>query len=133
MAGAGVAWGIYSLLGRGVAAPAATTAKNFALATPAAALVFVLFARSAHADAHGAALALASGAVTSGLGYVAWYAALRGLTATSASIVQLAVPILAAFGGVVLLDERPSLRLGVAATLTLGGVALATVRRPPGR
>ena len=70
-----------------------------------------------------------SGTLTSGLGYVAWYAALRGLTATSASIVQLAVPILAAFGGVLFLDERPTLRLALASVLTLGGVALATVRR----
>jgi drug/metabolite transporter (DMT)-like permease len=83
-----------------------------------------------HADPRGAALALASGTLTSGLGYVAWYAALRGLTATSASIVQLAVPILAAFGGIAFLGERPSARLALAAVLTLGGVALASVRGP---
>jgi drug/metabolite transporter (DMT)-like permease len=132
MAGAGVAWGLYSLLGRGVADAAAATARNFALATPGAALAFavlVALGGRAHADAHGAALALLSGGVTSGLGYVAWYAALRGLTATSASVVQLAVPVLAALGGAALLGERPGARLALAAALTLGGVALATVRR----
>jgi len=128
MLAAGVGWGLYSLFGRGLRKPAAANACNFALATPLVALAFLAQAGAAHADPRGAALALVSGTLTSGLGYVAWYAALRGLTATSASIVQLAVPILAAFGGVLFLDERPTLRLALASVLTLGGVALATVR-----
>jgi drug/metabolite transporter (DMT)-like permease len=73
----------------------------------------------------GALLAVASGAVASGLGYAAWYAALRGLTATRAALVQLAVPPLAALGGVAVLGEEISLRLLLAAAAILGGIALA--------
>jgi drug/metabolite transporter (DMT)-like permease len=76
-------------------------------------------------------LALVSGSITSGLGYVLWYKALRGLTTTQASLVQLLVPVLAAFGGVAFLAEQVSLRLIGASALILGGVALAVVKRPP--
>jgi drug/metabolite transporter (DMT)-like permease len=76
----------------------------------------------------GVLLALASGAVTSGLGYVAWYAALPRLAATHASIAQLAVPPLAAMLGVLLLGEPASPRLLIAAPLILGGIALALIR-----
>ncbi len=83
MAAAGVAWGVYSLRGRGSRDPVGDTARNFALATPLAAAVAVLAMRDLHATPRGALLAIASGALTSGLGYVAWYGALRGLTAAS--------------------------------------------------
>src|SRR5439155_857432 len=82
-----------------------------------------LLARDAHASAAGLALAVASGAVTSGIGYVVWYAALAGLTAMRAATVQLSVPPIAAFGGVLLLAEPISLRLGVASAAILGGIA----------
>jgi drug/metabolite transporter (DMT)-like permease len=78
----------------------------------------------------GAMLALVFGVVTSGLGYVLWYAALRGLGASRAGVVQLAVPVLAALGGVVFLSERMTARLVVASALVLGGVALAVAGRP---
>jgi drug/metabolite transporter (DMT)-like permease len=125
---AGFAWGAYSLAGRSASDPVRSTARNFALATPPALLAVLLFAARVDVTTRGALLALASGMLTSGLGYVAWYAALRGHTATSAAVVQLSVPILAAAGGVALLGERPTLRLLAAAVLTLGGVALAVVR-----
>jgi drug/metabolite transporter (DMT)-like permease len=79
------------------------------------------------------ALAVTSGAVTSGLGYVIWYLALRGLTATRAAIVQLAVPVLAAVGGIVVLAEEPTARLAVASVLILGGVGAAVLARGNGR
>jgi drug/metabolite transporter (DMT)-like permease len=86
---------------------------------------------SVHLEPSGILLALISGTVTSGLGYVLWYAALRSLTTTQASVVQLLVPVLAAFGGVAFLSERVSVRLILASALILGGVALAVLKRDP--
>jgi drug/metabolite transporter (DMT)-like permease len=85
-------------------------------------------------DAAGAALAVVSGAVTSGIGYAIWYSALRGLKAATAATVQLSVPPLAALGGVVLLGEPLTLRLLLASVAILGGIALVTAerRRTPG-
>jgi drug/metabolite transporter (DMT)-like permease len=130
MATSGVAWGVYSIRGRGVSAPVQMTAGNFARAAPMAVAVSLLglAALPTHVEGAGVALALVSGIVTSGLGYVLWYRALRGLTTTQASIVQLTVPVIAAFGGVLFLSERLSLRLVVASALILGGVALTVLR-----
>lgn len=136
MAAAGVAWGIYSLRGRGSVSALGDTARNFLIAAPLSLVVAGFAFRAVHLSPPGVALAVVSGAVTSGLGYVAWFAALRRLTAIRAAIVQLAVPALAAGGGVVFLSERVSLRLVLSALLILGGVGLAVSRfsrraRPP--
>lgn len=131
MLAAGIAWGLYSLRGRGVADPVAANAAAFARAIPfalAASAVFAL-AAEAHVTPAGVALALASGALTSGLGYAIWYAALRGLSAMRAAIVQLSVPPLAAALAVLTLGESVSLRLLLASVLILGGIALALVGR----
>ncbi len=125
---AGIAWGVYSLLGRGVREPMRATAWNFLLAAPVG-LFALPFAPTRALGAQGTALACASGAITSGLGYVLWYAALRGHSATSAAVVQLAVPVLAALGGVAFLGEKPTLRLLGCGALTLGGVAIAVLAR----
>ena len=122
---AGAAWGIYSLLGRAAADPIAATAGNFLRAAPWALAASLAALGAAHADRRGAFLAILSGAVTSGLGYVAWYAALPGLGAMRAATAQLAVPAIAALGGVLLLGEQMTPRVGGAAALVLGGVALA--------
>jgi drug/metabolite transporter (DMT)-like permease len=130
MLGAGVAWGVYSQRGRATPDAVAANAASFARAVPlgvAASAVGVSLG-TARFDAAGAGLALASGVAASGLGYAAWYAALRGLTATRAALVQLSVPPLAACGGVLLLGETFSARLLVAGVLILGGIAVA-VRR----
>ncbi len=131
MAASGVAWGVYSLRGRGSARPAADTAGNFVRAVPLALALLVPTALGAglRMDGPGAAYALASGALTSGLGYVLWYAVLPSLRATSAATVQLSVPVLAAFGGVVLLGEAVTLRLALASVATLGGIALGVRQR----
>src|SRR5688572_3459718 len=129
MALAGVCWGVYSLRGRGVAGPLQATAWNFLAAAPAGALALWLAPSSPSATGYGIALAVTSGALTSGLGYVAWYAALPGHSATSASIVQLAVPVIAASGGVAWLGERPTLRLFAASALTLGGILIVLLAR----
>ncbi len=125
MAAAGIAWGVYSLLGRGAADPRAATARNFALCAPVAVAIWLGSGATQASDAEGVWLAVASGAVASALGYVLWYAALRGHSATSAGLVQLTVPLLAAGGGALLLDEWPGGRFVLAAVLVLGGVALA--------
>ena len=124
MAIAGVAWGVYSLRGRGVADPLAATARNFLRAVPMALALSLIFVARAHADATGIALAVASGAVTSGLGYVIWYAALARLSAMQAATVQLSVPLLAAIGGVLLLSEAITPRLAAASVAILGGIAI---------
>jgi drug/metabolite transporter (DMT)-like permease len=131
MAIAGVAWGSYSLLGRGSVHALAATADNFARAVPMVALAGVIATATTrtHGSPGGIALAVASGAVASGLGYSVWYAALPGLPGVRAAVVQLAVPVLAALSGVVVLDERLSLRLCTAGAVVLTGVALALAAR----
>ncbi len=126
---AGIAWGVYSLLGRQVADPARATAWNFLLSVPLVMITSLLFMQQFHATTTGVALAVTSGVVASGIGYVIWYAALRGLAATNASTVQLSVPIIAAIGGVLLLAEDVTLRLGIASAATLGGVAIVLLQR----
>jgi drug/metabolite transporter (DMT)-like permease len=131
MAVAGVAWGIYSLRGRGAPDPLAATGGNFVRATLLGIflwLAWMSWTASAHANAHGVALALASGALTSGLGYVVWYAALPRLAALQAASVQLSVPLIAALGGVLLLDEAFTARLAVASVAILGGIALVLLK-----
>ncbi len=132
MIAAGIAWGIYSLRGRKAGNALDATAGNFVraalLCLPFVATPFM----GGHADAYGTALAMFSGAITSGLGYVIWYRALPRLTTTQGAAVQLTVPMLAAFGGIVLLDETLTLRLALASAFILGGVALAiAVKRRP--
>lgn len=126
---AGIAWGFYSLHGRGVADPLGSTARNFAAAVPMALALSLVFAADARLSPRGAALAVFSGAVTSGLGYVLWYHALRGLTWIRAAVVQLAVPAIAAAGGVLVLGEPVTARLVVSGLLILGGVAVAVAGR----
>lgn len=128
---AGAAWGVYSLGGRSEAHAVARTAASFARATPLALAASVIGASFGpiRVDPLGAGLALASGAVASGMGYALWYAALQRLTAIRAALVQLSVPPLAAGAGVLLLGESLSPRLVVAGTLVLGGITLAVAGR----
>ena len=129
MAAAGVAWGVYSLLGRRTTDPVADTTGNFVRAAPFALVVGRVSLESFHLSARGALLATASGALASGVGYVLWYAALRGLSTTRAATVQLSVPVIAAIGGVLFVGETITLRLAAAALLILGGVGIAVTAR----
>lgn len=129
MALSGAAWGFYSLNGRWRAHPLADTAVNFRRAAPLAIAVSVATIARSRISASGALLAVLSGALSSGIGYAIWYAALRGLTATRAAIVQLAVPVLTAAAAVVFLGESVSLRLVISAALILGGVGVALAGR----
>ncbi|MGH9524548.1 MAG: DMT family transporter [Terriglobales bacterium] len=129
MTGAGVCWGIYSLRGRRGSDPMAATAGNFLRALPFAVVVWLVFVRGVHLPLMGIVYAVLSGALASGLGYAIWYAALRGLTATRAAVVQLSVPVLAAAAGVGFLGERITPRLTVSAVAVLGGIALFVLER----
>lgn len=129
MLGAGIAWGIYSLRGKGAGDPTGVTAGNFLRAVPMAAVLSLLTLNTANFDKAGVGYAIASGALASGAGYAIWYAALPALTASTAAIVQLSVPVIAALGGVMLLDEPISLRLSVASVAVLGGIALFVMRK----
>lgn len=129
---AGIAWGFYTLRGKGSANPLAETTGNFIRAVPLIILASLPFLAQFHSSKRGFVFAIISGAVTSGIGYAVWYAALKFHTATRAAILQLSVPILAAIGGVVFLSESVTVRLSVAAVLILGGIALAIFGRKYG-
>ena len=132
MALAGVSWGFYSLLGRGVPDPSLATAGNFVRSVPLAlliGLIGLIGPIDAHANATGVLLAVVSGAITSGLGYVVWYHALRGLTSMRAAVVQLAVPVIVAIGGIAFIGEKTTMTLVVSGVLILGGIAIVVAGR----
>ena len=124
---AGFFWGAYSLRGRGAVSPLAQTAGNFVRSVPLILSASLLTISHLHIEGIGAFFAVMSGVVASGAGYVIWYSALRGLTATRAAVVQLAVPIFAAAAGVAFLGETLSMRLVVASAMVLGGIAMAVL------
>ena len=121
---AGISWAFYTLRGKRSGSPLADTGGNFIVAAlPSLVAGGIAFPGSA-LNAAGVWLAVASGALASGLGYTVWYRALRGLTAVRAAVVQLAVPVVAAIGGVVFLAESPTARLLIAGGAVLGGIGL---------
>ncbi|MCB1335367.1 MAG: DMT family transporter [Roseivivax sp.] len=128
MVAAGVGWGLYSLAGRGAGDALMATAANFALATPMA-LLLALLARpeAVTPSAQGLALAVLSGAVTSGLGYALWYTVLPRLQTSVAAVAQLTVPAIAMAGGMVFLGENMTARFLLASALILGGVAMSAL------
>jgi len=132
MLGAGVAWGVYSLRGRGAGDPTRVTAGNFIRAVPFALVVSVLMLSRTSLDTTGLIYAVLSGALASGIGYAIWYTALHGLSATNAATVQLSVPVIAALGGVALLGEPVTLRLAITSAAILGGVAIVILGRRSG-
>jgi len=132
MTGAGIAWGIYSLRGKGAGDPTSVTAGNFCRSFVFAAVLSIALLHWTNVDFAGIRYAVVSGAIASGVGYVIWYSALPGLKATTAATVQLSVPILAAIGGISFLSESITLRLLLASLLILGGIGLVIVERPSG-
>ncbi|MEM6491483.1 MAG: EamA family transporter, partial [Pseudomonadota bacterium] len=124
MIAAGIGWAVYSLLGRTAGAPLPATAWNFLLCVPAVLIVDFARADGGAMPAEGIALAAASGALASGVGYAIWYAALPHLTATRAATAQLSVPAIAALGGALLLGEAITPLMLAAAAATLGGIGL---------
>jgi drug/metabolite transporter (DMT)-like permease len=129
MLGAGVAWGIYSLRGKGEGNPTRVTAGNFLITTPVALALSLLMFNDTSLDVAGILYAVASGALASGLGYAMWYAILPALKATSAATVQLSVPVIAAFGGILFLGEPITLRFALTSVAILGGIALVVLNK----
>ncbi|MEH6687872.1 MAG: DMT family transporter [Halopseudomonas sabulinigri] len=127
MLGAGVAWGVYSLRGRGAGDATRVTAGNFIRALPFALLLSLFSWQSATLDSMGIIYALASGALASGVGYALWYAALPLLATSAAASVQLTVPVITAIGGIVLIDEPLTTALVVASVTILCGIALVVL------
>lgn len=126
---AGIAWGLYTLKGRESTNPLSDTTYNFLRSVPVAIVLGLLFFHNLHISVEGAVLAIISGGITSGIGYTLWYMALRGISATQAAVVQLSVPVIAGFGGVVFVSEQISLRLTLSALLTLGGILMVILGR----
>jgi drug/metabolite transporter (DMT)-like permease len=133
MLGAGAAWGVYSLRGKGAGDPTRVTAGNFLRAVPIAAALSVFMLNRSSLDTAGFWYAVASGAVASGIGYAIWYTALPALKATNAATVQLSVPVIAALGGIFFLGEAMSLRLALASVAILGGIALVILEKQAAR
>jgi drug/metabolite transporter (DMT)-like permease len=128
----GIAWGSFSLLARGANDPVETNASNLIACLLPVAAVNLLAQHDFEATAAGVLLAIASGGIATGLGYVVWYLALRGLPATHAATVQLSMPAIVALGGVGLLSEPLTGRVVVASAMMLGGIALV-LQRTQGR
>jgi drug/metabolite transporter (DMT)-like permease len=126
---AGLAWGVYSLRGKRAGDPLLSTAGNFARAVPMTLVLAIAMLKSVRLDGAGVTYAIASGAIASGLGYAIWYTALPQLRATAAATVQLSVPVLAAIGGIIFLNETITLRLCLASAAVLGGIGLVVLER----
>ena len=127
---AGIAWGIYSLRGKGAGDPIRVTAGNFLRTVPIALILGLWRFKDMSLDHTGVGYAIASGALASGIGYAIWYSVLPMLKATTAATVQLSVPLIAAVGGVALLAEPVTLRLALASVAVLGGIALVILQGP---
>ena len=126
---AGIAWGIYTLKGRSSDDPLMDTAYNFLRTLPLVIILAIITVKNAHYSYQGVLLAVLSGGITSGIGYAIWYIALGGLSATQAAVVQLLVPVIAAFGGIIFVSEAVTIRLTVSATMILGGILMVVLGR----
>ena len=124
---AGIAWGIYTLKGRGSNAPLVDTAYNFFRTTPLVLILVISTISKANYSFEGILLAVISGGITSGIGYTIWYIALGGLSSTQAAVLQLSVPVIAAFGGVIFVAETITFRLAISATFVLGGILMVVI------
>ena len=124
MTTAGIAWGIYTLMGRQSKSPLSDTTYNFTRTLPLILVMGLFFIQNTSLTHKGVLLAVLSGAVASGIGYTIWYIALGGLSVTLAALAQLLVPIIAALGGVVFVSESLSIRFLLSASMILGGITL---------
>ncbi len=124
MALAGISWGFYSWAGKGAARPALATARNFVGAAVLCLLLIPLLGSGEQVQPTGIILAIISGTVTSGLGYITWYAVLPRLSVSTAAASQLSVPAIAALGGVLLLGETLTMRFFIGSAMIFAGIGL---------
>jgi drug/metabolite transporter (DMT)-like permease len=129
MAISGIAWGLYTLLGRTSKNPLSDTAYNFLRTSPFILILVIFGLDNVHITSMGILLAILSGAIASGIGYFVWYTALRGLSVTQAAVVQLFVPVIAGVGGVIFTNELITLRLIESSALVLGGILMVILGR----
>ena len=126
---AGIAWGIYTLKGRGSKNPLMDTTYNFLRTIPLVIILAIVTITNANYSYEGILLAVLSGGIASGIGYTIWYVALGGLSSTQAAVLQLLVPVIAALGGVIFVSEAITLRLTVSSTMILGGILMVVLGR----
>lgn len=132
LAGTGIAWGLYSVLGRRSRAPLVFTAANFfALAVALVPFSAALLLTAPVVTPWGLALAAFMGAVTTALSYAVWYWALGHIERVQGATYQLVIPVLTALFGVALLGEPLTDRLVLAGGLVLAGMALAAAAASP--
>ncbi len=129
MAISGIAWAFYTLAGKASKSPLLDTSYNFLRTTPFIIILAIYNIDSYYLSSTGVMLAIASGALTSGLGYAIWYQALTALKTIQAAVLQLLVPVIAAVGGVIFIDELLTERLILSAGLVLGGILLVVIGR----
>ena len=129
MAIAGIAWGIYTLKGRGSKSPLMDTGYNFLRTIPLVIILIIVTIKNVNYSSEGILLAVLSGGIASGIGYTIWYIALGGLSATQAAVLQLLVPVIAALGGVIFVSEEITLRLMLSAAMILGGILMVVLGR----
>lgn len=118
----GVAWGVYTLAGRGSQNPLGDTTYNFVRTLPFVLILGLVSIQESRLSTEGVLLAVVSGGITSGIGYMVWYIALPGLSGTQSAVVQLLVPVIAATGGVLFANETLSMRLVLSSLMILGGI-----------
>lgn len=125
----GIAWGIYTLKGRGSKNPIMDTAFNFLRTMPFVIILAIVTFKYAHYSSEGILLAVLSGSIASGIGYMIWYSALSGLSVNQAAVLQLLVPVIAAVGGIIFVSESISFRLTVSSAMILGGILMVVLGR----
>lgn len=125
----GIAWAVYSLLGRQAINPLAATAKNFIYTIPLVIILLIFFQHNLNYDIEGIFYAFLAGTITSGIGYSIWFKVLPKLAATSAATVQLSVPVLATIMGILLLNEALTWRISLTSLAILSGISLVITYR----
>lgn len=124
MAVAGIAWGFYTLAGKGSKNPLSDTTYNFVRTLPFVIILAALTIMNSNLSPEGILLAMLSGGLASGIGYTIWYMALTGLSAIQAAVVQLLVPVIAAIGGFLFAGEVLSMRFILSSVIILGGILI---------